>query len=219
MSDTLVTCWKDIGVWGDQTCSKLSEYIHCRNCPLFAEAGRKLLDRAPPPGYLTEWAADLARVKEHQALGDHCIFTFRLGSEYFGLPVQDIVEIMEPLPVRKIPHRKSPVLKGLISIRGQLQLCISLHALLGIDHPGEEQSDDAGRICIIEHEGETWVFALDACIGIQRYVEDDIHPLPTTLDKATIKYTESILQMNDGQSMGLLNTSTIINDINKSIRK
>ena len=41
-------CWNRIGIRGDQSCPKLPEYVHCRNCPVYASAARRLLDRLPP---------------------------------------------------------------------------------------------------------------------------------------------------------------------------
>ena len=50
-------CWNRIGVGGDQTCEKLAEYIHCRNCPVYASAAQRNLQRAVGAGYKQEWAA------------------------------------------------------------------------------------------------------------------------------------------------------------------
>ena len=38
-------CWKNIGVYGDMSCTKLSEFIHCRNCPEFTRSGRELFNQ------------------------------------------------------------------------------------------------------------------------------------------------------------------------------
>ncbi|WP_233237774.1 chemotaxis protein CheW [Bordetella sp. LUAb4] len=40
-------CWNRIGVQGDMSCPRLREHIHCRNCPVYATAARRLLDRHP----------------------------------------------------------------------------------------------------------------------------------------------------------------------------
>lgn len=34
---------------GDRSCLQLSEVKHCRNCPVYAAAGRALLERPIPP--------------------------------------------------------------------------------------------------------------------------------------------------------------------------
>ena len=41
-----------------------------------------------------------------------------------------------PRPVHRIPHRSNDVLIGLVNLRGQLQLCVSLHGLLGVEVAG-----------------------------------------------------------------------------------
>ena len=33
-------CWRVIGVTGDRSCPELERFIHCRNCPVLAEAAR-----------------------------------------------------------------------------------------------------------------------------------------------------------------------------------
>jgi len=40
-------CWNRIGIRGDMSCPRLREHIHCRNCPVYATAARRLLDRHP----------------------------------------------------------------------------------------------------------------------------------------------------------------------------
>ena len=38
-------------------------------------------------------------------------------------------------PVHRVPHRSNSVLTGLVNLQGQVQLCISLHGLLGVTAP------------------------------------------------------------------------------------
>ena len=53
-------CWNRIGVRGDRSCPELAKHTHCRNCPVFAAAGRRFLDAPSPAGYLDEWTDRLA---------------------------------------------------------------------------------------------------------------------------------------------------------------
>ena len=48
-----------IGVTGDRSCPELERFIHCRNCPVLAEAARSFFDRPAPEGYLDAWRAIL----------------------------------------------------------------------------------------------------------------------------------------------------------------
>ena len=38
-------CWRTIGIAGDKTCPELATFIHCRNCPVLAEAARTFFER------------------------------------------------------------------------------------------------------------------------------------------------------------------------------
>ncbi len=51
---------------GDGSCPELTEYIRCRNCPVFAAAARALLDRPLPADYAAEWSTRLATAKAGQ---------------------------------------------------------------------------------------------------------------------------------------------------------
>ena len=57
-------CWNHIGVTGDQSCSELKKFVHCRNCPVFAAAARTFFDRPAPEGYLAGWSRWLTRSAE-----------------------------------------------------------------------------------------------------------------------------------------------------------
>src|SRR5262249_44285713 len=61
-------CWTTIGVSGDRSCPELNTHIHCRNCPVFAEAARGFFDRRAPEGYLANWSQWLA---ESAPVGSH----------------------------------------------------------------------------------------------------------------------------------------------------
>ena len=44
-----------------------------------------------------------------------------------------LAEVTHLRLVHRVPHRTSSVFRGLVNIRGQLQLCVSLHGVLGIE--------------------------------------------------------------------------------------
>jgi chemotaxis-related protein WspD len=121
-----VGCWNKIGVWGDRSCPELEAAVHCHNCPVFSAAGRSLLDREAPDEYLGEWAEAITRPAETKNANGESAVVFRLASEWFGLPVHLCREVVEDCPIHTLPHRSDAVFLGLVNVRGQLQLCISL---------------------------------------------------------------------------------------------
>src|SRR5437588_4360 len=36
-------CWNRIGIGGDRTCPELAVHIHCRSCPVFSAAARRVV--------------------------------------------------------------------------------------------------------------------------------------------------------------------------------
>ena len=44
-------CWNRIGVSGDQSCEKLEQHVHCRNCEVYSSAAQRNLQRPVGDGY------------------------------------------------------------------------------------------------------------------------------------------------------------------------
>ena len=130
-------CWNWIGVKGDRSCSELPTHVHCRNCPVFTAAGQRLFDRELTPGHLEEWTRRLSEPEAAVEGQTISVLVFRIGTEWLAADVSVLVEIAELRPIHTIPHRSNAVLAGMVNIRGELQLCVSLGGILGIEmeHP------------------------------------------------------------------------------------
>lgn len=172
-------CWNEIGTYGEGSCSELARFVHCRSCPVFSRAGAALFEREAPPGYLEEWAARIAKPAPRAAAAKLSAVVFRLGREWLGLETALFVEVSEMKPARRIAHRTTPVLSGLVNIRGQLELCVSLRAVLGIQSPVTVEPQR--RLLVVEREQERWVFDADEVSGVHRYAEEDLGAVPATL--------------------------------------
>ena len=195
-------CWNQIGVFGDGTCPELAKAIHCRNCPVYAAGGRSLLEREPPADYLREWTQALAEAKDEDRAEDTLsVLIFRLGREWLALPTHVCQEVAEMRPIHILPHRSGPVLLGLVNIRGQIRLCVSLRELLGVE-PG----DDSGRtmnhknprcLVVIAGDSDHWVLLVDELHGIQRVHLSAIRDAPVTVAKAAPRLTKSVIDWRD----------------------
>ena len=71
------------------------------------------------------------------------VLIFRLGEEWLAFRTQAIAEVTTPRPVHRVPHRSNQVFVGLVNLQGQVQLCVSLHGLLGVSAPSDAGA--AGR--------------------------------------------------------------------------
>ncbi len=215
-------CWNRIGVWakGEKSCPELERYIHCANCPVFSSAGRRLLELDPPEGYLEQWAELLAREKVALERDTHSIILFRLGDEWLGLPVSVVEEVVSIRTVHRIPHRNNPVLRGLVNIRGELQICVSLGKLMNITK-GDISGTDVvkgiyERMIVITHGGDRYVFPISEIKGVHRYRRADLLHAPSTAMKCSVSYLEGMLVV-DGRHVGLIDKEVLFPALEKGI--
>lgn len=229
-------CWNQIGVQGDRTCSELEIVVHCQNCSVYSQAGRRLLDRPAPDGYVAEWTAMLAQTQTQQA--DYStvvsVAIFRLGQEWLALPASLFNQVLEPAPVHSLPHRSDRILRGIVNVRGQLLLCVSLHELLGIaadpESPitsqlsGQKTSQPTGttqltnrrkvgtypRLVVMEKQRDTWAFEVNEFYGLHRCQSAQLRNAPAFSSQSLAGFTQSILPWHD-QNVSYLDADCLFN--------
>lgn len=212
-------CWNQIGVTGDRTCPELNTYTHCRNCPVYSSAGRTLLDRIAPEGYLHERTQLLTQQKEEQAIGTIAVNIFRIKAEWLALPASLFTEVTDPAPIHKIPHRSNEILLGLVNLRGEILLCISLGELLHLEavEPNHKVSPLVyKRMVVVEAEGSRWVFPVDEIYGVHRIHPDELQNVPATVSKAAGTYTKAMIHWQD-KSVSYLDEELLFYSLNRRI--
>jgi chemotaxis-related protein WspD len=206
-------CWNFIGIQGDRSCPQLATYTHCRNCPVYSTAGRHLLERSIPGDYRHQWTQLLAesRTDENSLMPSHALPTtqvtvviFRLQREWLALSAQIFKEMAPPGVIHSLPHRSNQILRGLVSIRGELLLCISLSHLLNLevaDTPVQTVSPVVYlRMVVLEKAGKTWVFPVDELYGVHRFHQDELQDAPKSLTQGTQAYTKGLFHWQPGVS-------------------
>ena len=108
-------CWNRIGVAGDQSCEKLDEHVHCRNCGVYANAAQRNLERPVGTDYKKDWAAHFRRAASDTQTLDASCLVFRIGREWLSLPTKLFVAVA---PQAK-SHRLPP-LSWLIAVSSQV---------------------------------------------------------------------------------------------------
>ncbi len=201
-------CWNRIGIAGDRSCPELEPYIHCRNCPVYAHAAKGFFDRPAPDGYLDDWARLLTAPNEPAVNNDVSLLIFRLCSDWYALRTTVIVEVTEPRPVHRIPHRSNETLVGMVNLRGQLQLQVSLHGLLGVDPQGEAKGNKP-RLVVIKRDGQTWVFQADEVRGVHRYPQGRLTSVPSTLANPANSFSQAVITWRE-QTVGFLDDQRVV---------
>ncbi|MDR3636892.1 MAG: chemotaxis protein CheW [Isosphaeraceae bacterium] len=204
-------CWNRIGVSGDHSCPELLQFIHCRNCPVFASAARAFFDRPAPDGYLAGWASLLGGEQE-SATNDAdsvSLLLFRLHADWLALSLRAVVEVTAVRPVHRIPHRTDAVLAGLVNLRGQLHLRVSLHGLLDVAPAADPGPHGAtARMIVIRQGTELWVFAADEVLGVHRVSRAALRAAPSTLADPAISFSQAVFAW-EGRSVGYLDEQRV----------
>jgi len=266
----LERCWHTIGINGDRSCPQLTTVIHCRNCPVYSQGGRELLDRQPPPGYQQEWTHLLAETTENPTVSPNSrevqetraislatlpqetaitaitkenlfsvgsqhrhqdttkplgqdilsVVIFRLQKEWVALPANLFQEVTELSVVHTLPHRSNEIFLGLVSIRGEIQLCVSLSHLLGLEdsQPLQQTVNPLvyQRLVVMEREGNRWVFPVDEVYGVQRFSAHHLRPAPVVISKAANTYTQGVLEWQ-ATHVNYLDEELLFNTLNRRV--
>jgi len=211
-------CWNQIGVSGDASCEKLSAAIHCRNCSVFRAAGRHLLDRAAPGGYVRQWTELIATPAAAVDPEAHSVLIFRIGREWYALSTHCCVEVTEPRPIHRIPHRRNPSLAGLVNIRGRLELCVSIAEVLHAQSALPiEASAKPNRLVVIERSRRRWAFPADEVYGVHHFADRQLSIVPITIDRAEISHSRGVIEWED-RRVGLLDPDKLFDTLEASLR-
>lgn len=69
--------------------------------------------------------------------GPKQLCTFHAGGAYFGIPVEQVQEVVRPQPITPVPLAPK-VVRGLINLRGQILMAIDLRSRLGLGEPDDQ---------------------------------------------------------------------------------
>lgn len=213
-------CWNRIGVRGDSSCPELEQHIHCRNCPIYSAAAVDVLDAAAPAGYLDDWSHELARNKVATEPDTRSVLVFRVGAEWLALPTSALQEIAGLRVTHSIPHRRDGAVLGLVNIRGELLICISLQRILALEEasePSSEQHSVVGkRLLVIQRDGSRAVCPVDEVHGIRHFHPRDLAPVPATIARAAATYTQAMLSW-EGRAVGVLDDQLLFHTVDRSV--
>lgn len=177
-----------------------------------------LLDRPAPEGYLEEWVDAVASAKDKGEAKETTVLVFRLGSEWLAMSNEVVKEILQTRLIHHIPHRSNKVLKGLANVRGELQLCFSLQALLGIEDEDESATRLSRRIyrrlAVAEKEGHRWGFPVDEVFGIHQLAEEEIEEPPVNIAASSAPFTRGVFRFRD-EPVGLLDEELVFYKLKK----
>lgn len=191
-------CWNSIGVRGDKSCPELAVHAHCHNCPAYSSAAASLLNRE-----IAGDPADDGDCQHHYALAAttasrdaRSALLVRLGAEWFALPMLALDQVIESRGIHSLPHHRNPALLGLVNVRGELLICISLDRLLAVGAaatPGDGDARDQ-RMLVMRSGGGRVVFPVDEVEHHCRFHDEDVRPLPATARVSASSFATGLIE-------------------------
>ena len=216
-------CWNEIGVTGDRSCAELVEHTHCRNCPSYAAAAATRLDRPVSESAIEEATAYYAAPREVEDPASASCFVFRLGAEWLAIQIGLLDEVVATKPTHSLPHRRGAVKIGLVSIRGDILVHLSLAGLLGISSDEETASvaarahrQLAPRVIVLADGRGRLAISVDEVMGIHRYDPVVLRPVPSTLGQAAVSYATALLAIGD-RMVGVLDGERVLSSLSHAL--
>ena len=210
-------CWREIGIAGDRTCNLLSSYVHCRNCPQYSAVGRTLFDREMPANYRTQVSEELAVAVAAAAEESESVLVLRVGPEWFALRTQVFQGISAYQKPYTVPFRSGALLAGLVNVNGELLLCISLGAALGLSSEVSAGHSGEPRLCVVGNDHERFAFGVDQILGVRRVPRALMQAVPVTLAKSPSAQAISCFEV-DGHSVGLIDEQRLFTSLDRSLQ-
>lgn len=213
-------CWNRIGVAGDGSCPELDAAVHCRNCDVFVAAARAFLDRPQPEGYAAEWHGALGDAREAEVEASETVTAifFRVRGEWFALEARCCREVIEVRPVHGLPHRSDDVFLGLVNVRGEQQLCVSLAGFLSLEKRELESISHIAypRMLVMEMHGQAWATPVDEVYGLQTFRLRDLDYPPVTVSRTAATFTRGLLDWEDTR-VGLLDADHLFSALRRHV--
>jgi chemotaxis-related protein WspD len=146
------------------------------------------------------------------------VTVFRLGPEWLAFDTRLLQEVTEQRPMHSVPHRRMGVVLGLVNVRGELLLCVSLARLLAVeqDLPRERLRKEYRRLVVVETDARRIAFPVDAVEGVHRFSRDEVQPAPATVAHAQRSFTRGVIRWRD-HTIGWLDPAAVSFHLNRSL--
>ena len=223
MNDNIINCWNSIGVWGKEKprCPVLDSVIHCQNCEKYITAGRNALQREFSSDY--DNANVISKETDLENISGQTLsaMVIRIGDEWFALPSGICEQVSEDKSIHSIPHQNNKLIKGIVNIGGEVQLCFSLGTILGVKASDDKKDTNRTRLydclIVITFNNNRYVFPVSEFKGLYQYKENTLTSVPSTIKTNAASYLTGIIKWDD-LNIGCLDPDILFNQIERDIQ-
>ncbi|TPW18490.1 MAG: chemotaxis-related protein WspD [Halothiobacillaceae bacterium] len=163
-------CWNTIGSWGNQQqrCDRLLAVQHCSHCEVYSQAGRRLLNRQAPAGYLEEWRELIAGVSVVRDTDVVSMVLFRIDDTHYALSTKQLERVTTMGRLHHIPHVKERAILGVANVAGELVVALALRTLLTKQGAPLRVDELVRRAVVVLINGVRWMIPVHEIYGIDR---------------------------------------------------
>lgn len=118
---------------------------------------------------------------------------FKMGDEYYGLPISLVTEIIKPLPITRFP-KSPPYVEGVIDLRGRILPIVNLRKMFGLEPmPLTEES----RFVDIQLDRLSIGVVVDEVSEVVRISKKQIEAAPPIVSGVDGKYLNGIARVDE----------------------
>ncbi|HLE71653.1 MAG TPA: chemotaxis protein CheW [Vicinamibacteria bacterium] len=133
---------------------------------------------------------------------------FRVGRETYGVDIFVVREIVKAQEITQVPGA-SEYLLGIINLRGKIISVVDLAQRLGL---GKSKVDRASRILVVDLDGFTVGFLVDAATEVLKLAPESIEAAPEELKRSVHDdYLEGVGKLKD-RLVIILNPGNLLAD-------
>lgn len=121
------------------------------------------------------------------------VVTFRVGTQWFGVPVLCVQEVINQQRVAGVPLAQ-PYIAGLLNLRGRIVTAIDMRERLEISPVASESLMNV----VVSHAGELFALMADEVGEVDAVSSQTLERLPASLDASWARVCTGVVRMNHG---------------------
>jgi chemotaxis-related protein WspD len=191
-------------------------------------AARQLLNSRPPTDYRKEWTLNVAEERSDSPDDTEAILVFQLGDHWMGLSAVTVEHVTEMETIHSLPHRSEEVLRGVVNIRGELMICVSLGRWFGFHKAARNPRSLMGpeeRLVVTRVRHDRFAFPVSRVRGVRTFESAQLtppqerdHPVVDDFTRGEIQFEETrIGKGNETITVHVLDHRALFHAISQSL--
>jgi purine-binding chemotaxis protein CheW len=136
------------------------------------------------------------------------VVTFRVGKQWFGIPVLNVQEVINHQRVARVPLAR-PFIAGLLNLRGQIVTAIDMHERLEISRTASESLMNV----VVCDGGELFALIVDEVGDVAAVTPQMLERLPAGLDASWARVCTGVVRMDQGL-LTILDATRLLDESN-----